>query len=330
MAIQERPPGSGASLLILQKTACGFNGVWQGLDPWEHAVAGAGAERYDRDATAGTPAMRTWSFILFTCHCGCGKQFVVPEETRHVSLNCPSSGARVRVSQCRPFTEQHWAACTDLSVLLGCFVDRPVGRSRKQQLFACACLRRMAHLLTDASRRLLESYERRVEGEGSREDWARARALATEVARDLSPARPRDQQAAYHVAYVVTRELAYDAFWAAAHAGRDIARWVGAWALAAESKAQCDLFRDLFGSPFRRPRLDDAWLAWNNGTVPKLAQAIYDERRFGDLPVLADALEDAGCDDAELLGHCRAPGEHVRGCWVVDAILGWWGRSGCA
>jgi len=56
--------------------------------------------------------------------------------------------------------------------------------------------------------------------------------------------------------------------------------------------------------------------------VVKLAQAIYSERRFGDLPILTDALEKAGCDDPEILGHCRAAGPHFRGCWVIDALLG--------
>jgi hypothetical protein len=68
--------------------------------------------------------------------------------------------------------------------------------------------------------------------------------------------------------------------------------------------------------------LDSAWLAWNGGTIPKLAQAIHDERAFDRLPVLADALTEAGCDNADILAHCRQAGEHVRGCWVVDAILG--------
>jgi hypothetical protein len=54
----------------------------------------------------------------------------------------------------------------------------------------------------------------------------------------------------------------------------------------------------------------------------KLARSIYQEERFHDLPVLADALEEAGCTDADILAHCRQPGSHVRGCWVVDAILG--------
>jgi hypothetical protein len=79
---------------------------------------------------------------------------------------------------------------------------------------------------------------------------------------------------------------------------------------------------DLFGNPFRPVSVAPLWLAWNDGTVVKIAQAIYDERAFDRLPILADALEDAGCTDRAILAHCRQPGEHVRGCWVVDLILG--------
>jgi hypothetical protein len=97
-------------------------------------------------------------------------------------------------------------------------------------------------------------------------------------------------------------------------------------ARAAERKAeegrQAALLRCIFGNPFRLAALDPAWLAWNDGCAPKLAAAIYDGRRFADLPILADALEDAGCCDAAILAHCRAPGEHVRGCWVVDLLTG--------
>jgi hypothetical protein len=82
------------------------------------------------------------------------------------------------------------------------------------------------------------------------------------------------------------------------------------------------LLRDIFGNPFRTVTLDPAWLAWNGGTVRKLAQAVYDDRAFDRLPILADALEDAGCTDGEILAHCRSGGEHVRGCWVVDLLLG--------
>ena len=65
-----------------------------------------------------------------------------------------------------------------------------------------------------------------------------------------------------------------------------------------------------------------SWLQWNDGTIPKIAQTIYDHRTFADLPILADALEEAGCDNADILTHCRSSGEHVRGCWVVDLLLG--------
>jgi hypothetical protein len=61
---------------------------------------------------------------------------------------------------------------------------------------------------------------------------------------------------------------------------------------------------------------------WNDGAVVKLAESIYTERAFDRLPILADALEDAGCTDAAVLDHCRGPGPHVRGCWVVDLVLG--------
>src|SRR5262249_59117558 len=71
----------------------------------------------------------------------------------------------------------------------------------------------------------------------------------------------------------------------------------------------------------RRPRLDAWVLAWNDAAVPRIAAAIYEDRRFDDLPILADALEEAGCTDAELQAHCRGGGEHARGCWAVDLVL---------
>jgi hypothetical protein len=83
------------------------------------------------------------------------------------------------------------------------------------------------------------------------------------------------------------------------------------------------LFRDIIGNPFRPPPVvDPAWLSWEGSTIAKLAQAIYEERRFTDLPVLADALEEAGCTDDTILSHCRGPGPHVRGCWALDLVLG--------
>jgi hypothetical protein len=82
---------------------------------------------------------------------------------------------------------------------------------------------------------------------------------------------------------------------------------------------QAQLLRDVVGNPFRPVNVEPAWLPSN---VTSLAHTIYDDRAFERMPILADALEDAGCDNADILNHCRQPGEHVRGCWVVDLVLG--------
>jgi hypothetical protein len=82
----------------------------------------------------------------------------------------------------------------------------------------------------------------------------------------------------------------------------------------------CRLLRDIFGPlPFRPVTPDPAWLT---PTVVALAQSLYADSSFTDLPILADALEEAGCTGNDILSHCRQPGEHVRGCWVVDLLLG--------
>jgi len=90
--------------------------------------------------------------------------------------------------------------------------------------------------------------------------------------------------------------------------------------LASEEKAQRMLARDIVGPlPFRPVRLDRTRLT---STVEMIAESIYREGDFAKAPILADALEDAGCDNADILNHSRQPGEHVRGCWVIDSILG--------
>ncbi|MBM3982635.1 MAG: hypothetical protein FJ304_20660 [Planctomycetes bacterium] len=88
----------------------------------------------------------------------------------------------------------------------------------------------------------------------------------------------------------------------------------------AEMAGQADLLRDIFGPDpdVGRDAFDPAWLTPD---VQALARAIYARRDSAAVPVLADALEEAGCDDAEILDHCRAPGEHVRGCWAVEMFL---------
>ncbi|QJW96426.1 hypothetical protein FTUN_3983 [Frigoriglobus tundricola] len=86
-----------------------------------------------------------------------------------------------------------------------------------------------------------------------------------------------------------------------------------------ERRAQAELVRDIFGNPFRPVIFLPLW---PTDTVVSLAKQMYDSREFSALPILADALQDAGCDSDDVLTHCRAPGTHVRGCWVVDQVLG--------
>lgn len=88
----------------------------------------------------------------------------------------------------------------------------------------------------------------------------------------------------------------------------------GEWQIRVDSRTAIDWRRDQ-----RFPAIDQSWLT---AAVTSLAQAIYDERAFDRLPILADALEDAGCHDADILGHCRGGRAHVRGCWVVDLLTG--------
>jgi hypothetical protein len=86
-------------------------------------------------------------------------------------------------------------------------------------------------------------------------------------------------------------------------------------------KIQADLIREIFGNPFRGTKLDPAWLSYNDHCAVRLAQQMYEQRNFHDMPILADALEDAGCDREDVLQHCRCGDSHVLGCWVVDAVL---------
>ena len=88
----------------------------------------------------------------------------------------------------------------------------------------------------------------------------------------------------------------------------------------AEERNQVALARDIFGNPFRPVAFEPDW---RTSTAVAIAKQMYDARDFGAMPILADALQDAGCENEDVLTHCRdAMGVHVRGCWVVDLVLG--------
>jgi hypothetical protein len=270
-------------------------------------------------------------------------------------------------------TEVEWLAAIDPTAMLEFLSGRVT--PRKLRLLACACCRRIWHLLEEeGSRSVIEIAERHADGEASPVELATARTLADERHDDLRREEyrveaevefdshaPKYRQtmaeltASQAVSEVVAEDLPHDflttiqtaAFYAfvpseqaeadayratlrenvnpritaveAARQARRVARdTLCTVAMDAEAAVQARILRDLMDSPFAPARKGVAYPP----TAVRLARSVYADRAFGRLPILADALEEAGCTDAELLTHCRQPGEHWRGCWVVDLILG--------
>jgi hypothetical protein len=182
---------------------------------------------------------------------------------------------------------------------------------RKLRLFACACCRRVwGNVTAPRSRAAVLAAERYADGLAS----AAERLAAYEAARKvrIPVERRRDHAAAWAAAYTAAASAAYGASNAATYVSRG---------RNGERAQQILLLRDIAGNPFRRGAVAPAWLRWNGGVVARLAEAVYEEQAFDRLPVLADALEEAGCTDVEILAHCRGPGPHVRGCWPLDLLL---------
>ena len=203
-------------------------------------------------------------------------------------------------------TARRWATCADPPPMLNECRDR----DRPLRLFACACAGRVERLSPDALvRAAIELAERYADDGATDEERRKLRYACEEGTRDVAAACLATS------AWDAARNAAFSA--ALAEAGST----TGAAWQAARAK-QADLLREIFGNPLCPTAVDPAWLAWNGRTVPQIAERIYQTRAFGDLPVLADALEDAGCTDAELLTHLRAPREHVRGCWALDLLRG--------
>jgi hypothetical protein len=232
--------------------------------------------------------------------------------------------------------EREWLTSTDLRTMLAFLKGTGRASDRKLRLFAVACCRRVLHLLTEERfQKLVELAERLADGRGVAEELRDARQALREEPRPWSRAWDMALQVACQDAWVAARRTA-DAAWEASAAAATVAsntrRDAAVAALAAKSASrqeQADLVRDIFGPlPFIKLQpIAASVLAWNGGLVVRLATAAYE----GPLPcgqlepvrlaVLADALEEAGTDDREILEHLRGPGRHVRGCCVIDAIL---------
>ncbi len=223
-------------------------------------------------------------------------------------------------------TEAEWRTGTDCRAMMRALRGR--AGDRKLRLFAATCWQRLRHLLQDGRLRwFLGLLEPHADGLVPPPEIATARQGVWKAFQALTQAgltgETREQIAARRLARWGADANAWAAAVEAGRTARGVAAQIGEWAVAAETKFQCDLLRELFGNPFRPAVVDPAWLAWEGGTVARLAGAVYEERSFEQLPILGDALEEAGCADAEVLAHCRQqPGEHMRGCWVIDLLLG--------
>jgi hypothetical protein len=228
-------------------------------------------------------------------------------------------------------TEAEWLTCDAVPPLLEYLIGR--ASDRKFRLFACAFCRRTWDALADERcRGAVCLAERYADGEASEAEMEDARQAMAVACQDLA-LRP-GSSASQSWAWGAARAALFDtAFWkpnAASQGAVGVARLAdeAAWRArgepgpGVETTAQLALLRDVFENPYRPGWVDPAWLAWREGTIPCLAEAIYAERAFDRLPILGDVLEEAGCRDADLLTHCHQPGEHFRGCWAVDLLLG--------
>jgi hypothetical protein len=206
-------------------------------------------------------------------------------------------------------TKEEWLACTDPKAMLDFLGDS--ASDGKLRLFAVACCRRIWPLVADTkSRQAVEISEQYADDRASDEELEAASKDAASVGIGFGI-----QFSAANAAHFASRPGRVAADRCAMYAARAVPD-------SDERVAQARLVRCLWGDPFRKPRAHTAFLPWNTSSAVNLAQSIYDARAFERLSELADELEKADCDDANVVGHCREAGPHARGCWVVDRILG--------
>lgn len=191
--------------------------------------------------------------------------------------------------------ETEWLSCPDPVRMLE-LLSNGAPSPRKLRLFAVACSRRAWEMIDDPGRKAVEVAERFADGQAS-DDELRAARLACKHA---------GGQAVWYAA--ATNPLI---------AARNTMLSIQSGA-PSEASHQADLVRDIFGNPFRSISLDP----WKTSEVMAIAQKIYNDRAFEQMPELADLLENAGCTDDETLSHCRKKTGHARGNQVIDLLLG--------
>jgi len=210
--------------------------------------------------------------------------------------------------------------------------------SRKKILFACSCCRLIRSSLNDERIRLgVEVLERYADGSAGSDELGMAlrRAIsAIEPFDAIEPPRSRairqlpwvfravldeTRSEQVNVAGSFEEQVVTASVYRGAPTFDEVAR-ASVSLTAADSRAeQAKLMHDIFGNPFRPISIDPPWLT---STVVDLAQAIHQEKAFDRMPTLADALADSGCESEEIIAHCLSQGPHVRGCWVIDLLLG--------
>jgi hypothetical protein len=206
-------------------------------------------------------------------------------------------------------TEPEWLECTDPTPMLEFLPDN--ASDRKLRLFACACCRRVWSLIvSEPAKRVVEVVELHADGHATYQEVAATAEDAILNTFSYDTGTYRANSAAEAVATVSNNThsceiVARCAALAVGHGGH-------------ERLSQVTLIRCTFGNPFHPVIIDPRWLT---STVVDLASAIYNEKAFDRMPILGDALMDAGCDNEEIIAHCRSEGAHVRGCWVVDLLL---------
>jgi hypothetical protein len=215
--------------------------------------------------------------------------------------------------------EAEWLGATDPQGMLEFLRTRGRPDERKLRLFACACVRRLLHLLRD--RRCLatvQTSEDFAEGRCSRRQLETVRRTAQQVASAAWSAwmSNPERESEFRITQAVLAVTLPEALPAAWEASSNAA---GAQSFCSRT-FQAGLVREIFGNPFRPTRIEPSWLTWNGGIVARLVRGIHEEQRFEELLILGDALEEAGCGDDTLLRHCRQGEGHVRGCWVVDVL----------
>jgi hypothetical protein len=212
----------------------------------------------------------------------------------------------------KTMTEYQWNNRTNWKLMLNFLRGR--ASDRKLRLLSVACYDRLLVRTGDERQRVaVRTGERYADGLAFEEE----RQQALRPLRQLQLAK--DEAVAAMDFELAAQHLQFESPVASEMVRSPLMRAPGLCRL----RGARGLVRDLFGPPLFRPvPIDAAWLIWNGGTVRRLAEGIYPRRAFEDLGVLADALEEAGCHDAEILAHCRGPGPHVRGCWPLDALLG--------